>query len=92
MAQLVLINAQTAAVTAGSAHGFSVPDMGFAVGLKSSGLAGSEVVTIYTMVNGSWVDTGDELTVANPHRTITATGTYTVGKGSTAGAVTVVAG
>lgn len=91
MTQVVLINAQTAAVAAGEAPGFSVPDLGFAVGLKSSGLSGSEVINIFTLVNGVWVDTGDDLTVANPHRTVSASGTYTVSKAST-GAVTVVAG
>lgn len=88
--QLVLINAQTAAVTAGQARGFSAPNRGFAVGIKSSGLAGSETVSIYVQVNGTWVDTGDTLTATDPHRTIQATGTYTVAKGVTAGAVTVV--
>lgn len=88
--QLVLINAQTAAVTTTNARGFSVPNRGFAVGIKSTGLAGAETVSIYVNVNGTWVDTGDTLTAAEPHRTIQATGTYTVAKDVTAGAVTVV--
>lgn len=88
--QVVLINAQTSAVTAGQARGFSAPNRGFAVGIKSSGLAGSETVSILVDVNGSWVATGDTLTATAPHRTIQATGTYTVSKGVTAGAVTVV--
>lgn len=89
--QIVLINAQTAAVTAGAAPAFNAPNRGFAVGIKSSGLANAETVSIYVDVNGTWVDTGDTLTATEPHRTITATGTYTVAKGVTAGAVTVVA-
>ena len=89
--QKLLCNTASA-VTAGSTSiTFSVPNRGFAVGLKSSGLAGSEVVSIYTLVNGTWVDTGEELTVAAPHRTMTATGEYTIAKLSTAGAVVVVA-
>ncbi len=88
--QKLLINTASA-VTAGSAPSFKAPNRGFGVGLKSSGLAGSEVVSIYALVNGSWVDTGDELTATNPHRTVSATGEYTVAKLSTAGAVVVTA-
>ena len=88
--QKLLINTASA-VTAGAAPSFMAPNRGFAVGLKSSGLAGSEVVSIYVKVNGAWVDTGDTLTVADPHRTISATGEYTVAKLATAGAVVVVA-
>lgn len=89
--QKLLCNTASA-LTAGSASTtFNVPNRGFAVGLKSSGLAGSEVVSIYTMVNGTWVDTGEELTVAAPHCTMTATGEYTIAKEVTAGAVVVVA-
>ena len=88
--QKLLCNTASA-VTAGAAPTFKAPNRGFGVGLKSSGLAGSEVVSIYTLVNGAWVDTGEELTVALPHRTMTATGEYTIAKLATAGAVVVVA-
>lgn len=92
---IVLIDAQTAAVTA--SQGFSVPSLGQSVGLKSSGLAGSEVVTIQVEVNGTFIDLVEDdavvtLTVANPHRTINGSGIYRVTKLSTAGAVTVTAG
>jgi len=88
--QKLLINTASA-VTEGAAPSFKAPNRGVGVGLKSSGLAGSEVVSIYVLVNGNWVDTGDTLTVANPHRTVNATGDYTVAKLATAGAVVVVA-
>lgn len=92
---LVLINAQSAAVS--YSQGFSVPSLGQSVGLKSSGLAGSEVVTIQVEVNGTFIDLVEggavvTLTVANPHRTINGSGIYRVTKLSTAGAVTVTAG
>lgn len=92
---LVLINA-TAAAETGSA-GFSVPSLGQPVGLKSSGLTGSEVVTIQVEVNGTFINLVEggattTLTVANPHRTITGSGIYRVTKLATAGAVTVTAG
>jgi len=92
---IVLIDAQTAAVT--GSQGFSVPSLGQSVGLKSSGLAGSEVVTIQVEVNGTFIDLVESgavvtLTVANPHRTINGSGIYRVTKLSTAGAVTVTAG
>lgn len=92
---IVLIDAQTAAVTA--SQGFSVPSLGQSVGLKSSGLAGAEVVTIQVEVNGTFIDLVESsavvtLTVANPHRTINGSGIYRVTKLSTAGAVTVTAG
>ena len=92
---IVLINAQTAAVT--YSQGFSVPTLGQSVGLKSSGLAGAEVVTIQVEVNGTFIDLVEggavvTLTVANPHRTINGSGIYRVTKLSTVGAVTVTAG
>ena len=93
---IVLIDAQTAAST--GSQGFSVPSLGQSVGLKSSGLAGSEVVTIQVEVNGTFIDLVEDdgvvttLTVANPHRTINGSGIYRVTKLSTAGAVTVTAG
>ncbi len=92
---IVLIDAQTAAST--GSQGFSVPSLGQSVGLKSSGLAGSEVVTIQVEVNGTFIDLVEggavvTLTVANPHRTINGSGIYRVTKLSTAGAVTVTAG
>ncbi len=89
--QKLLCNTASALTAGSTSTNFNVPNRGFAVGLKSSGLAGSEVVSIYTMVNGTWVDTGEELTVAAPHRTMTATGEYTIAKEVTAGAVVVVA-
>ena len=92
---IVLINAQSGAVT--GSQGFSVPSLGQSVGLKSSGLAGSEVVTIQVEVNGTFIDLVESgavvtLTVASPHRTINGSGIYRVTKLSTAGAVTVTAG
>lgn len=92
---IVLIDAQTAAVTA--SQGFSVPSLGQPVGLKSSGLAGAEIVTIQVEVNGTFIDLVESsaivtLTVANPHRTINGSGIYRVTKLSTTGAVTVTAG
>jgi hypothetical protein len=92
---IVLIDAQSTANTGN--QGFSVPSHGQSVGLKSRGLAGSEVVTIQVEVNGTWIDLVEggsvvTLTVANPHRTITGSGIYRVTKLSTAGAVTVTAG
>jgi len=92
---IVLIDAQTAAST--GSQGFSVPSLGQSVGLKSSGLAGAEVVTIQVEINGTFIDLVEDgavvtLTVANPHRTINGSGIYRVTKLSTAGAVTVTAG
>ena len=92
---IVLIDAQTAAST--GSQGFSVPSLGQSVGLKSSGLAGAEVVTIQVEINGTFIDLVESsavvtLTVANPHRTINGSGIYRVTKLSTAGAVTVTAG
>lgn len=92
---IVLIDSVSAAVT--GSQGFSVPSLGQSVGLKSSGLAGSEVVTIQVEVNGTFIDLVEggatiTLTVANPHRTINGSGIYRVTKLSTAGAVTVTAG
>lgn len=89
--QIVLINAQTAAVTAGTARTVFAPNRGFPVGIKSTGLAGSETVPIHVQVNGSWVPTGVALTATEPHARLEATGNYTVSKDVTAGAVTVVA-
>lgn len=89
--QIVLINAQTAAVAAADAKPVSAPNRGFPVGIKSTGLSGSETIPIYTMIAGSWVATGVELTVAAPHARVEATGVYTVSKGVTVNPVTVVA-
>lgn len=83
----VIINAQTAAVTDSPRI---VVGRLETVGLKSSGLAGSEVVTVQVLVNGSWVNEST-LTVAAPNRTIGASGIYRCTKLSTAGAVSVVA-
>ena len=83
----ILINALTAAVT--DSPRIIVGRLE-SVGVKASGLAGAETVVIEVSVNGAWV-TATTLTATAFTATITASGIYRVTKGSSAGAVTVVA-
>jgi len=81
----VLISSQTAAKRSEPFYVEAAIPRGFI----QKGLSGAEAITLEVMTSdGSWTSTGsaDSLTVANPSKTINATGWYTWDKPITASA------
>jgi hypothetical protein len=84
----VLIQPTTSAVVAGTNSArFAVRS--FPRTISAVGLAGAEVVDLYILSNGTFVNTGvsNQLTVSNPVKSVSSEGDFQLVKGVTAGAV-----
>lgn len=73
--------------TAAATYEFVVSSVDTPATVAAEGLAGAEVVDVQYMMGLNYVNSGVQLTVAEPVKKITAVGKYRLNKGITAGAV-----